>query len=300
MLRTLLSSLVLYATLVGAPASALTINVDGLGPEGGYGAARRVPQTCNTSAGNNPSGGDNRHAMGSELNVSAAAILNATVYAMYTGNLQSNFTNLEVFIDCIAGGQNTLRGDNAMVPLNGLNRMAGLTFDADFEPDYYITMNCGDSAGTYRFSGHFVTLPTSGGGVSTYLGSTDAAITGSGNSLGIQFAIQNGNASGVVAGCSPAVLLNNTSPTGVEIGVPLSAIGNPGGCIKVCAFINRPAHDFIFNQFMEPLPAGSCDLGDPSTVSLASIAGDQFYVACEEPPTPAVRATWGKVKVLYR
>lgn len=296
MLRTLLSSLVLFAILAAPQAWAL--DVDGGGPEGDY-IGRRVLQKCNTSAGNNLSGIDNRHANGSELNVSSAIILNAALYAMYAGNLQSNFTNLEVFIDCVPGGQNTLRGDNALVPLDGLNRMAGLTFDSDFEADYYITMNCGDSAGTYRFSGYFVTLPPSGGGVSTYLGSTDAAVTGSGNSLGIQFAIQNANRDGVVAGCSPASARDDASPAGVEFGVPLSAIGNPGGCIKVTAFINRPAHDFVSNQFMEPLPAGSCDLGDPATVSLAAIAGDQFYVACDA-PTPAVGSTWGRVKALYR
>lgn len=93
------------------------------------------------------------------------------------GNLESNFNKIEIFIDSVAGGQNMLRGDNADVDFNGLNRMGndgsgnGLMFDMGFEADYYITATNGDiGGGTYQLFANYATLPTLGGGSGSFLG----------------------------------------------------------------------------------------------------------------------------------
>ncbi|MBC7834928.1 MAG: hypothetical protein H7Y88_07485 [Phycisphaerales bacterium] len=98
------------------------------------------------------------------------------LYLVMTGNLESNFNKLEVFIDSAPGGQNTLRGDNPNVDFNGLNRMGddgsgnGLTFDAGFEADYYLTFTGGNSGGSYATFANFAELLTAGGGSGSFIG----------------------------------------------------------------------------------------------------------------------------------
>jgi hypothetical protein len=55
----------------------------------------------------------------------------------------------------------------------------------------------------------------------------------------------------------------------------------------------------IGNQFLTPLPPGTCALGAAAAVDLGSVAGDQF-VTIYPAATPAEGATWGRLKTLYR
>jgi len=271
--------------------------VDGSGTDGAYSVGAAAIQTVNTTFGDDHLG-NLRNSTGSELNSCTGVITGGTLYLMFFGNLQSNFTNLEVFIDSHAGGQPVLLPNNPDVDGNGLNRMAGLSFDADFQPDYYVTVSCGDTAGVFRLHGYFAELLSGGGGGAAYLGSTDAGLTGGGNALGIQFAIQNFNELGVINGCDPKP--NRTAdPDGIELGIPLSVLSPASSCVGVSAFINRPMHDFVSNQCLGPLPAPSCDLGDPALVSLASVPGNQFFSICQG-ATPSRRASWGTLKSHYR
>ncbi len=87
---------------------------------------------------------------GNELDAFYAKIESGRLYMFVAGNLNRDFTKLEFFFDTRAGGHNTL--DGTMLPTGvdefaggggALQRMNGLTFDAGFEADYYLTFNHG-------------------------------------------------------------------------------------------------------------------------------------------------------------
>ncbi len=291
---TILTATLMVATLAASSASAIT--VDGV-LDAGYGVARSI-QTTQTNFGDNNLG-QFGFANGSELDAAFVAYDGNMMYLFLSGNAESNFNKIEVFIDAAAGGQNRLRGDNADVDFNGLNRMSDLNFDTGFDADYYLTFGGGDvGGGDYKLFGNFATLPTGGAGTGTFLGGTDeSAYTAGPNALGIEFTIDNRNVAGQQGGCAAGSGAGTF--TGLEIAIPLASIGNPGDCIKILAFVNGGSHDFLANQTLGPLAPGTCNLGDPHSVDFRAQADDQFFGVCDL-PTPAKSATWGTVKTLYR
>jgi hypothetical protein len=237
---------------------------------------------------------------GSELDAFYAVGEDSVLYLFLAGNLQSDFSRLELFFDTKNGGQNVLRFDNSNVDGNALNTMAGLTFDAGFEPDFWIGM--GGGGAPYHLDVHWAELPTGGGGQGAYMGQTGAAsdgvLTGSGANPGdLRATIDNRNTAGVNGGC--AFSISGIVDTGIELRLRLPLIGYAGaGDIKVCAFVNRTDHAFLSNQMLGPLPHGNCNLGAPAGVNLATITGDQVVIVNEG--VPARPASWGSVKIRYR
>ncbi len=122
-------------------------------------------------------------------------------------------------------------------------------------------------------------------------------LSGGTNPFGIQATIDNSNTGGVPAGCLAGT--GGGVGTGVELAIPLAAIGNPGDCLTVSAIAFNPATSTTNNQVLGPVPPGTCSLGAPSAVNLASIPGDQFFSFCPG-ATPVRRSTWGWVKAVYR
>lgn len=221
------------------------------------------------------------YANGSELDVAYGVVRNGQLYLLLAGNLESNFNKLEIFFDTKSGGQNRLRGDNPNVDFNGLNRMGddgsgnGLTFDADFEADYWIGVTGGGTP--YQLYANYAELAP--GGLGEYLGSTSAGsngvLQGGSNTYGIRVTIDNSNTGGVTAGNG---LDNGTGVmSGVELAIPLSAIGNPTGPFKVSAFINGAGHDYLSNQVLGGIGGGD-NLGEPRLVNFANIPGEQYFV----------------------
>ena len=98
----------------------------------------------------NPNGDVNK-ATGSEIDALYAYVDQAhnRLYMLVTGNIESNYNSLELFFDAQPGGQNTLRTDNPDNDFNGLNRMGGLTFDAGFEADYWLSIRNGNDGQTF-------------------------------------------------------------------------------------------------------------------------------------------------------
>jgi hypothetical protein len=259
--------------------------VDGLRDPAYIGDLAR--QTNQTAFGNSDLGVIDL-ASGSELDVATPAFRDDTLHVFLGGNLESNFNRLELFFDTVPGGQNRLRGDNADIDFNGLNRMGddgsgnGLRFDPGFEADRILTLSGGVSGGSYKLFASFATLPTAGGGAGSYLGWTgaggDGTLEGGANTFRIRAAIDNSNVGGVSGGCGaddPGAVT-----TGIEVAIPLSALGNPTGCIKMLAFINGASHDFVSNQMLGPLPTGTCNLGDPRFVDLGLHSGNQSFLVC--------------------
>jgi hypothetical protein len=288
------------ALVLGSSAFAQVV-VDGTA-EASYGDALST-QVCGTGFGN-ATDGLTGTCNGSELDA-AYAVLDTTggyLYLTFAGNLQSNFNKFELFIDCVAGGQNEVRSDNPDVDFNGLSRMGadtvngfpGLKFDAGFESDFYFTCTGGNDP--YTLYANFAQMLTAGGGIGAYIGSsaTDpktGVIRIDDATYGLQVAMNNSNVAGVDG--DPANLTNSGAgvTTGIEIRIPLATLGWDGNSpIKVCAFVNGGGHDYASNQFLPPLPAGTGNLGGdglggyvggfPAALrfDLGTIPGDQFFV----------------------
>jgi len=65
--------------------------------------------------------------------------------------------------------------------------------------------------------------------------------------------------------------------TGIEFSVDLDELGWDGSSdIKVVAMIQNGGHDFMSNQVVGGLPAGTGDLGSTAAVNFADIDGEQF------------------------
>jgi hypothetical protein len=129
--------------------------MDGSPTGDNYGAALSI-QNTNTQFGDGQTGDTVEGGGGSELDAFYAKIENGRLYMFVAGNLETNFNKLEFFFDTKSGGQNVING--AMLPTGvdefssmgtgqfdggALQRMTGLTFDAGFEADYYLTMSHG-------------------------------------------------------------------------------------------------------------------------------------------------------------
>ena len=295
-----------------APAQAITIDGQ-LDPE--YGSALST-QTTQTAFGDTPPGYNPisplTMAIGSELDGAHGFVSGGTLYLFFSGNLRSYVgepliapDQLQIFVDCAPGGQNTLRADNPSVgPYVRLSQMAGLTFDSGFAPDFWLACEVDGSGPSQPFFAYYAELPTTGAGSGGTLGHADGGgtgtLTGGTNPFGIMASIDQRNRAGVDGGCGAAD--GSGVATGVEWAIPLTALGNPAGEIRVCALIARAGQPvLVSNQVLGPVPPGSCSLGAPGGVDFASIPGLQYFtlgaplaVPVSLATRPAVQAvTWG-------
>ncbi|MFN7429192.1 MAG: GC-type dockerin domain-anchored protein [bacterium] len=203
------------------PADAPVPAIDGV-KEGFYGPAKSL-QSNYTGFGNN-SGTDPVIASGSELNGLFVVRNDATqtLTVLFTGNLQNNGNRLNIFFDTVAGGQNRILQASGwggvLTNLASDGGPNGFTFDAGFEADYGLSVNCtGGTTPTIYVDA--AVLPTDVGGTSSYVGSTtfpsgagfDAPVLmpGDPGAPAIRAAINNSNNVGV--GGNP-VALGNAAP----------------------------------------------------------------------------------------
>jgi hypothetical protein len=259
-----------------ASASFGQIVIDGV-LDAGYGNPKAA-QANDTGFGN-ATDGVTGYANGSELNGMWIKVdpVDGHLYLFFSGNLESNFNKVEIFIDGFAGeGQNALRGDNPDVDFNGLNAMGadddngilGLVFDEGFAPDFWMGTTLGgydpnaSPSGPTQYA-NIAQLLTGGQGVGAYIGNGAFSDAVAGSNLlvdqvyGIQTSINNSNVLGVGEGVTDGCGVT----TGLEVKVPLFLFWDSTSEIKVCAFINGQGHDYASNQFLPALPAGSANPG---------------------------------------
>ena len=306
-------ALLLSITMLSAPSAALAVsgtlspaygpplavqasqsNVIFLGSHGGIAdPSATVSQSANT-----------------ELDAAYGYVSGGVLYLFFSGSQLSevqleggiqHVSPLDVFIDCAPGGQQLLLSNNPTVTFTfDLTKMTGLKFDDGFSADYCLSLGVDPANSFYQFGAYYAVLPAGGGGPGTYLGHTMAGppgtLSGGTNPFGIQVTLDDSNKLGLGNGCGPAAA--NVVTTGVEWAIPLAAIGNPSGCIRVCALDPNDVHSQISNQVMGPLPTGSCAYTLASATDFSAIPGDQFVTVCN--PTPARGTTWGKLKTIYR
>lgn len=274
--------------LIASASSAVVL--DGV-RDASYGSAVAV-QTVETQFGDNAS----------ELNAGYARVESGMLYLMLTGNLESNFNKLNIFIDSKAGGQNILQRDGnngGNNPENDgwANKYGGMTFDSGFEADYMLTLRNGNFGGN-RFDIDYAVV---GGGLGNFLTGENifgGALTGSNASAlanGIGVAFDNSNVAGILGGTGAA---NQAAAlavmTGIELAIPFSTIGNPNDIIKISVMVNGSNHDYLSNQFLGGLPAGTGNLGGDgaggftgvlSGIDLNQFAGGQYFRVVPEPAT---------------
>ena len=276
----------IVSALLARPAAAIT--VDGV-LDAEYGPAL-VTQSVQTGLSGGQITGDNGQgnldfANGSELDRGHAIIADGVLHLFLAGNvalmLNANQNGtvrhvLDVFVDAMPGGQGALSGLGSGHPLNGMG------FDSGFEADFWFELEGDDNGffGPRLWTARSSALPSGGGASLGTLGSAAAGgpgtLTGGTNPLGILATIDNRNVGGVTFGCGAASGDGVTS--GVEWAIPLAAIGNPEGCIRVTAIVRSGAS--LSNQVLAPMPVGTCPPGAAGAVSFANFAGDQFFSVC--------------------
>lgn len=284
-------ALALAAGMVGFASASQAQVLDGSIAGDGY--TLLGAQTVQTEFGDNQS----------ELNAAWGQIAGNTLYLTLTGNLQNNFNRLNIFIDSVAGGENQITssvdfGGNNPSNDNWASKYAGFRFDTDFAADYLIIARNG-TMGTNRFDLDFHSV----GNTSVIESSTNifsGSFTGANASVGasgIGVAFNNSNVAGVTGGTGAADFAAATAvQTGLELAIPLSAIGNPafGDLIKISAMVNGSNHDYLSNQFLGGLPAPQGNLGGDGAggftgvvgqINLNNYAGNQ-YVSIRVVPEP--------------
>ena len=271
------TSLMFVAALAVASGAQAQVVLDGVADKS-YGPAVVVSNT--QTAFGDAAQGTIDLASGSELDAGYAKIEDGFLYLMLAGNLESNFNKFELFIDCAPGGQNTVRADNADVDFNGLNRMGtdatnpGLTFDAGFEADFYVTTTNG--GGPITCYANIAQMLSAGGGSGGYIGSALPGLPIV-SQEGVEISTNNSNTAGVPAYDGTTTTGSGSGcGTGIEVKLPLNIIGYPGtGDIKVMAMVNGGGHDYLSNQF-----TGGCNgcpnLAEPRLVNFEAIPGVQF------------------------
>lgn len=290
-----------YFVVPASSATKAPIVVDGLAEEA-YGPARAT-QGIATQFGDHLGGIPQGACYGSELDAGYGAIVGdpefGYLHLVLAGNLETNFNNLDVFIDARPGaGQNSLRADNPQVGFaNALNAsmgayedqgipQPGLTFDEGFDADAVVFV----SAGSGRMYADYGQLLSKGTGVGGFVGEASfdvtvggyvlppTAIGAPGSGWLLSAALNNSNVDGVPGNPDGVEASGAGVMTGLELKIPLAAVNWDGTSdIKVCAFISSNNHTSMSNQVLGGLPVGTTNLaiGRPN---FAVIDGSQFFV----------------------
>jgi len=289
--------------LMAVPASAVVLD----GSISGDGYAKRSVQQTQTNFGDNQS----------ELNAGWAQVDSGVLWLTLTGNIQNNFNKLNIFIDSVPGGENQLTPDTGSGGNNPTNDgwankhatdqgdvnadpNARFMFDAGFAADYMIISRRGNAGGD-RFDFDFSSVGNASvveASLDIFSGS-DTGTNASVGASGIGVSYDNSNVAGVGGGTGAADQSAAMAvQTGLELAIPLSAIGNPNlADIKISAMVNGSNHDFLSNQFLGALEPPQDNLGgdgsgnftsDIAQINLKNFSGDQFFFAVPEPGTIAL------------
>jgi hypothetical protein len=280
--------------------------------DGSYGGPLAIQSSQSNVGGANEAFSQMNQAFGSQLVAAYGTISGGALHLFFTGNLtfwwqlEGNITHwqpLDVFIDSGTGGQHQLLMNNpAINQYYDLSRSAGLTFDQGFAADYWLSLGSSfQGSGWPYLQAYYATLPSAGSGSGVFLGETvpgpPGTLANGINPYDIAATLDDSNHSGIGNGCGAASAV--ATSTGVEWAIPLAAIGNPTGCIRVCAYVAGLDHSTVSNQVLGGLPPGTCSLTSCASTDFSAIPGDQFFTVCPSLPTPSHTASWGTLKAIY-
>lgn len=221
---------------------------------------------------------------GGELDAMYGDIVGSTLTLAIAGNIEGNFNKAWIFIDTKAGGENTLDATNTDGGFNEIQRLAGMTFDAGFAPDWAIRIEVG--SGFYGINFADLQADTSGG-IWGGGGFEDLPAANRAGGFGITHGWDNSNAAGVTDVSAAGAL---TATTGLELSIDMATAFGDGSLtsLKVMAIYGNGDGGFMSNQVLPGIAVGirgaPGNLGDPSFVNFGNIAGQQF-VTIPEPAT---------------
>ena len=204
------------------------------------------------------------------------------LYLFFAGNLEDNGNHINVFIADGQAGQNTLNVVGGWTE----SAMNGSVFSPGFNAN--LMLDFSDYYGVLYVD---QILLSPGGSTNSYLGSV--ALTNGFASItlnGLRIGFNNWNALGVNGNTGTAADTNAAQAvsTGLELGIPLSVLGNPapGSSILVLADINGVSDSYLSDQFLPGLPVGTGDLGGGGPLAgslrgafnLSSLSSEWFSV----------------------
>jgi|GEM_PF-622199 len=257
-----IATLILFQSLAWGgldEAASGQVNVDGtFNYSEGYGSPLAT-QTINTGFGDNNSDMSGRSSGGSELDAIYSVVYNGYLYLFIAGNVQANGNNINIFIaDGQPGGQQVLEigGSAAEQAMNGSTFSPGFNANLMFTFTNSATVLSVDEAVLNGSPGTEIRLGNVAlnGGIGSI-----ANLGGSGIAVGFN----NLNIIGVsgTGGTAANQAYANEVTTGLELGIPLSALGNPTGSVEVLVDINGADFAYLSNQFLPGLPSGTGNLG---------------------------------------
>jgi hypothetical protein len=261
-------------------------------------------------------------ANGSELDAAYGTISNGVLYLVLAGNLDSGgadssanpYDKLSIFFMTGPGGDHTLGTNyNGAADFGHINNLGiggngmmdgnpGLTFDTGFAANYWIGVTVGGAgAGPTFYVNREVICSNCDG---EFLGSAVPSNAPPGNIMvdpvfGVQAALNNSNTNGVqmdLSGCyaNGAPFNPQNVKTGVELAIPLSAIGNPTGSVSVCAFITDDQYASMYNQVLGPINGGTLEcqgsFGSADAVDFSTLPGTHSFTFTV-PPCNAFQLT---------
>lgn len=236
------------------------------------------------------SGADQGAPFGSELNALYGTISGGTLQLGMTGNLEGNFNKMWIFIDGVAGGEQTLAGDNNDGGFGEINNL-GFTFDNGFEPDHGLRFEVGSGffgVNAFDLIDNTASSVVSGGGPGDLplTDGTDGVTT---------IGWDNSNGAGV-DGSSAANAL--TATQGWEIEIDLAAfLGEVPSSVGVMAIVTSGDGGFASNQVLPGIGGGdnlgARTGGDFANKDFNGIAGDQFATIVPAPASAALLGLGG-------
>ncbi len=272
-----------------------------------YGTAL-ASQTNRTGFGDSNLG-QQHYANGSELDQVFAYESGGNLNLLFTGNLETNYNKFDIFIDNGSGqGQGTI-DNTTFFGLPG--QFNGMKLDTGFKPTHWFSIGNGGGQSTSDGYGMFVNAARVGGvGGSAadggYLGGSDGAPAGGGvlagfggnNWANLKAIVNNSNVFGVDGaglGFGP-----DSASTGIEVQIPLASLGIASiNGLKIAGWINGQNWDYMSNQVLGGLPAGTNNLGGDGAgnfnggvggIDFNNFAGDQYVTLV---PAPASLALLG-------
>ncbi len=268
------SMLITVLALAGAVASAQP-TIDGRNVPAEFGTPL-ASQTNYTGFGDRLEA----HNWGSELNQLFIRCIDGVLYIGVTGNLEGNGNSYHFYIDTGRSDSNTFNLTTGCINCS-MQGMSGVIFE--HRPDYAIGINrYDDGQGNDNIYIDFHDLLAN---ESTYVGAVSVGTgantpSGGDNSVGLSVAFDNSNVQGVTS--DPFNIGDpSTANTGMELAIPLSALGNPQGPIRILVMLTGGADlgdpcrgTYLSNQSLPAL-----NVGDPSR-QLPNPA----WARCPDPP----------------
>jgi glycosidase len=224
-------------------------------------------QTVQTGFGDNTDPTPDGNSGGSELDQLFVTSTTTTLYLAVAGNLEPNGNAIILMFDTngLAGGASVLDATGATSTWLGSvpNSAAGTKMPTGFTPDIILEVQAhspNQTLSLYAYSfdatGKLASEDTVGQVEATPGFPTADTITGTirGTSYTFQLALNNSHTGPVSAGSSAANPTGAGAATGLEIGIPLSLLGN--GPYQILVGLTG-ASGFWSNQFLPPMNPGT-------------------------------------------